>query len=85
MQSQQTEEPRRDGGVMRHRLLWLVQELFGEPNYVLGSLLCLTFQYPMMGNVAFKEVMPSPTLHKAFPPSPIHLSVLKCEHASPED
>lgn len=38
--------------------------------FVLGSLLCNVFQVPEMGNVAFKGVMPSPTLHKAFPPSP---------------
>lgn len=61
---------RGNGGVMRHRLIWLVQELLGEPNYVLGSLLCNAFQDPKMGNVAFKGVMPSPTLHKAFPPFP---------------
>lgn len=60
-----------DGGVTKHRLIWLVQELFGEPNYVLGSLLCNAFQDPEMGNVAFKGVMPSPTLHKAFPSSPL--------------
>ena len=63
------EAKRGNGGVTRYRLIWLVQELFGEPNYVLGFPLCKVFQDPEMGNVAFKGVMPSPTLHKAFPPS----------------
>ena len=63
------EAKRGNGRVMRHRLIRLVQELFGEPNYVLGSPLCSAFQDPEMGNVAFKGLMPSPTLHKASPPS----------------
>ena len=38
-------------------LFLLIQELFGEPNYALGFLLCcVAFRDPEMGNVAFEGV-----------------------------